>query len=108
MAADSSVGLVAIMTPQPGKLDRLMEQATSIVRTTEPGAIRYQFHVEVKGAERGDSVVTIEQYEDQAAWDSHCQGEATQFMSKAMTDEGILAKPPAVTFIKHIAGWANR
>ncbi|KAL9580212.1 MAG: hypothetical protein Q9203_006394 [Teloschistes exilis] len=107
MAADSSVGLVAIMTPQPGKLDRciqLMEQATSIVRTTEPGAIRYQFHVEVKGAERGDSVVTIEQYEDQAAWDSHCQGEATQFMSKAMTDEGILAKPPAVTFIKHIAG----
>ncbi|KAL9584001.1 MAG: hypothetical protein Q9212_002384 [Teloschistes hypoglaucus] len=106
MAADHSVSLVAIMTPQVGKLDRciqLMEQATSIVRTTEPGTIRYQFHVEVKGAERGDCLVTIEQYEDQAAWDSHCQGEATQFMSKAMTDEGILAKPPAVTFIKHVA-----
>ncbi|KAL8734608.1 MAG: hypothetical protein Q9181_003142 [Wetmoreana brouardii] len=85
-----------------------MEQATRMVRETEPGALRYQLHLETKGHERGESVVFLEQYEDQAAWDAHCQGEAYNYMSKTMADEDILAKHPAITFIRPIAGWASK
>ncbi|KAL8730241.1 MAG: hypothetical protein Q9166_004218 [cf. Caloplaca sp. 2 TL-2023] len=82
-----------------------MTEATHIVRDTEPGALRYHLHIEMNGKERGECIVFLEQYENQAAWDAHCQGKAYEFMSKTMTEENVLAKPPDIKFIKPIAGW---
>ncbi|KAL8950377.1 MAG: hypothetical protein Q9222_003594 [Ikaeria aurantiellina] len=99
------------MTPHAEKMDRCIEiltEATRIVNRTEPGALRYHLHVQMDGDKRGDSVVFIEQYENQAAWDKHCQGEGYSYLSKTMAEEDVLAKPPELKFIQPVAGWANR
>lgn len=86
MTSDTTVSLVAIMTPHPGRMDRvralhispsphtelklshpqaldLLTQATHMVRENEPGNIRYQLHVEMNGDERGESIVFLETYD---------------------------------------------
>ncbi|KAL8870241.1 MAG: hypothetical protein Q9174_003672 [Haloplaca sp. 1 TL-2023] len=81
------IKLVATLTPHPEKMDRcieVLETAAQMVHKSEPGALQYQLHVETNGDERGESVVFLEQYEDQAALDAHRQGQAWEYMSKAM------------------------
>ncbi|KAL9013446.1 MAG: hypothetical protein Q9173_001858 [Seirophora scorigena] len=118
MASDSLVSIVVTLTPHPDKLDRMLivitqcidilKEAIRIVRNTEPGNLRYHLNVEMKGDRRGESIVFLEDYENQAAWDNHCQGEAYDYMTKTFADEDILAKTPSLVFIKPLAGWTSR
>ncbi|KAL8899553.1 MAG: hypothetical protein Q9207_006137 [Kuettlingeria erythrocarpa] len=99
MASDSKINMVVTLTPHPDKMDRCIEimmQATQVVHRTEPGTLRYHLHVEMKDHQRGESIVFLEEYENQAAWDKHCQGEAYNYMGKTMGDEEILAHPPSM------------
>ncbi|KAI4248810.1 MAG: hypothetical protein L6R40_000821 [Gallowayella cf. fulva] len=86
----------------------LLTQATHMVRENEPGNIRYQLHVEMNGDERGESIVFLETYKDQAAWDAHCEGEAYKMLVKTMTEENLIAPPTVMKFIKPIAGWESK
>ncbi|KAL8925367.1 MAG: hypothetical protein Q9172_002247 [Xanthocarpia lactea] len=79
-----------------------------MVRENEPGNIRYQLHIETNGEDRGESLVFLETYENQAAWDAHCKGKAYQMLVKTMTEENLIPNPTTMKFMKPIAGWASR
>lgn len=40
----------------------ILKEAIRIVRETEPGNLRYHLNVEMKGDQRGESIVFLEEY----------------------------------------------
>ncbi|CBX95815.1 hypothetical protein IAQ61_004651 [Plenodomus lingam] len=104
----SPFDVIAIITPKPGKADRVQEllsTAAEAVKRDEPGTLRYHLQRETKGH---GVFVMLETYANQAALETHGKSEAYKALSRAMKQEDLLAAPMKVLFTKEVAGFASK
>lgn len=101
--------VIAIITPKPGKADRVQEllaTAATAVKANEPGTLRYHLHREVRGD--APAFIVLETYENQAAIEAHGKSEAFKTLGRTMQQEDLLAGPMKVMFTKEIGGYASK
>ncbi|MCJ1433625.1 hypothetical protein MMC27_002988 [Xylographa pallens] len=105
--SDQHVNLIAILTPAPGKKDRLREELHKIaheVYKREPEALRYHLHYQ----EATEEFVLIERYTSKAAFDTHKDQPAFQNLLKVCEEEHLLSKPLELKMLEPIGGHDNR
>ncbi|MCJ1402829.1 hypothetical protein MMC11_006050 [Xylographa trunciseda] len=105
--SDQHVNLVAILTPAPGKKDRLREELheiTEAVYRHEPDVLRYHLHYQDETGE----FVLIERYANTAAFDAHKAQAAFQKLVRVCEEENLLSKPLELKMLKPIGGHENR
>jgi len=106
----SEIHVVAVITPAPGKEDRVREgliALTENVKAHEPDVSKYHLFEQTNG--QGGNVFVVEEiYKDQATYDAHFKTEYFQALGKAIGDEGLLAAPLDIKTIKPIGGFVSR
>ncbi|MCJ1283571.1 hypothetical protein MMC26_002902 [Xylographa opegraphella] len=105
--SDQQVNLVAILTPAPGKTDRLREELHKITQEVykhEPEVLRYHLHYQ----KAPEEFVMIERYASKAAFDSHKDQPAFQNLLKVCEAEHLLSKPLELKMLESIGGHDNR
>jgi len=106
----TEVHVVALLTPAPGKHDRLKELLTNLannVQSSETGATKYQVFEQVNG--EGINVLVVEEtYKDQAAFDGHFKTPYFTALAKAIPEENLVAAPLDIKTIKPFAGFVSR
>ncbi|RMZ66834.1 antibiotic biosynthesis monooxygenase [Pyrenophora seminiperda CCB06] len=105
----SPFDIMAILTPKPGKADRLeslISAAAQTIKDTEPGTLRFHLQRETHGD--GPRFVVLETYADKAALETHVKGGVSQKMGKLFKEEDLLAKPMEVLFTKSVGGYASK
>lgn len=105
----SPFDVIAIITPKPGKADRvqeLLEIAAKAVKANEPGTLRYHLQRETKGD--SPTFVMLETYANQAALEAHAKSDDFKAMGRAFKKEDLLASPMKVMFTKEAAGYASK
>lgn len=91
------INVVAIMTPAPGKEDRLKSligELTTKVHDNEPNVSRYMA-TEAKDKD-GLKIVFIEQYQDEEANKRHVGMPHFKSFFKSLQSEGLLATAPQI------------
>ncbi|CAN9468743.1 unnamed protein product [Alternaria alternata] len=86
----SPFDVIAIITPKPGKADRveeLLTTAAKAVKANEPGTLRYA---------------------NKAALETHGKSEDFKKLGKTMKTEDLLAEPMKVLFTKEAGGYASK
>ncbi|CAK7220645.1 hypothetical protein SBRCBS47491_004258 [Sporothrix bragantina] len=97
--ADERIYMTAILTPTPGKEDRLEEvllKQAEHVRKNEPGTLRFQVQ---RGTERGGTetrFVVWEVYKDEASHKIHFESEALRNLMQTFQEEGLADGPKNV------------
>ena len=105
----SPFDVIAIITPKPGKADRveeLLTTAAKAVKANEPGTLRYHIHRQTKGD--APIFVMLETYANKAALETHGKSEDFKKLGKTMKTEDLLAEPMKVLFTKEAGGYASK
>ncbi len=81
--------IVARMRAADGKADTLVEHMKTLVMATreEPGCIQYDLH---RGIEDPNILVFVEEWETEALWRAHMNGDAIRAFNKSI-DAGSFA-----------------
>ncbi|GAB1730122.1 hypothetical protein NU195Hw_Modified_212t1 [Hortaea werneckii] len=96
--SSSEVSIVAIVKPNPGKLERLKEvisKAIEWIRDNEPDTLEFSLYE--CASEDGVQLSMVEKYASQAAMVRHEASEHYQEFFKSMTDENLIAGPPTMS-----------
>ncbi|MCJ1476687.1 hypothetical protein MMC13_005355 [Lambiella insularis] len=104
--SDQHVDLVAIMTPAPGKSERMKEELlkfSKMVHEKEPETLRYHLH-----QEEGGDFVLIERYLNQRAFENHMTSPDFQNLMKLGAEEQLLSKPPELKKLTPIGGYESK
>jgi len=104
-----TLDIVAIITPAPGKADRVQEllsQTAEHVKANEPGTLRYHLQRQTSG--ETPTFVMLETYKDKASITAHGGSDAFKALGRALKKEALLGKPMEVLFTKSVAGFASR
>ncbi|KAH8821753.1 hypothetical protein F5884DRAFT_101713 [Xylogone sp. PMI_703] len=107
----AQVDLLAILTPKPGKTDRVVELLKTLsewVKVNEPGTLRYHVHREVNKKNGVEEVFMLESYTDKKALGIHGNSDKFKAFSKALKDEGLLEGAPKLKFLKEEGGFASK
>ncbi|TAQ88271.1 hypothetical protein B7494_g3368, partial [Chlorociboria aeruginascens] len=99
----SPIDLIAILSPSPGKADRIEElllEVSEYVKKSEPGTLKYQIHREVSKKTGAGQVILFERYESKAALGVHAASTAFKDFNKKIAQEGLLGSPMQLKFIK--------
>ncbi|KAI8940543.1 hypothetical protein NX059_004221 [Plenodomus lindquistii] len=105
----SPFDVVAIITPKPGKIDRveeLLRTAAESVKANEPGTLRYHLQRETSG--NAPVLVMLETYANKAALETHGKSEAFKTLNSTMKKEGLLAEPLRIILTKEAGGYASK
>ncbi|MCJ1388790.1 hypothetical protein MMC18_001640 [Xylographa bjoerkii] len=105
--SDQHINLVAVLTPAPGKKDRLREELhkiTEAVYKHEPDVLRYQLHYQ----EETEEFVIFERYANKVAFDAHKEQAAFQNLIKTCNEEHLLSKPLELKMLQPIGGHESR
>ncbi|CAO2656508.1 Nn.00g053110.m01.CDS01 [Neocucurbitaria sp. VM-36] len=105
----SPFDIIAIMTPKPGKADRVQEllaTAAKAVKENEPGTLRYHVQRETKGD--SPSFVMLETYKDMASLEIHGKSDYFKNLGRTLKKEDLLAAPMKVMFTKEVGGYASK
>ncbi|MCJ1410889.1 hypothetical protein MMC19_004976 [Ptychographa xylographoides] len=105
--SDQVVDLVAILTPAPGKKDRveeLMLDLTKQVYKNEPDVLRYRLNYQ---EDTGEFVV-IERYSSKDSHENHVKQPGFQNLVKCVKEENLLSKPLELKILKPIGGHDSR
>jgi len=106
----SEIHILAILTPIPGKEDRIKEFLTGVaekVYKNEPDCSQYHVFEQVN-SESVNVIVLEETYKDQATVDAHFRTEYFQALGKMIKEEGLVSAPLDLKFIKPFTGFASR
>ncbi|RFU33889.1 hypothetical protein B7463_g2422, partial [Scytalidium lignicola] len=107
----SQVELLAIITPNPGKTDRVVELLKGMseyVKANEPGTLRYHIHREVNKKSGVEEVIMLETYTDKKALAAHGSSARFKAFGKQLKDEGLVQGPMNLKFLKVEGGFAAR
>ncbi|TKA81441.1 hypothetical protein B0A49_00284 [Cryomyces minteri] len=105
----SNLEVVAIISPAPGKADRVEElllQLAKHVHESEPETYKYHLHKEIDKKE--PEFVMIESYKNKESLKSHQGSDAFKSLVKQITEESLLAKPLAIYMLKAAGGFEKR
>ncbi|KAF2280368.1 uncharacterized protein EI97DRAFT_464335 [Westerdykella ornata] len=103
------IDILAIITPKPGKADRLAQvltEAAANVKDKEPGVLRYHISRETKGD--SSAFIILETYQDKAALDAHGKAEHFRNFGRQLKKEDLVAGPPKLYFTKPVGGYVSR
>ncbi|KAH7321940.1 hypothetical protein BKA65DRAFT_91351 [Rhexocercosporidium sp. MPI-PUGE-AT-0058] len=101
----SQIDIVAILSPKPGKADRLIEllsEVSEYVKANEPGTLKYQI------LRTKDEVVLIESYKDKAALGAHGSSKTFKTFQKKLRDEDLTGAPMQLKMLKDAGGFTSR
>ncbi|KAB8299797.1 hypothetical protein EYC80_000049 [Monilinia laxa] len=107
----SQIDLVAILFPKEGKADRVVELLNEIsiyVKANEPGTLKYEVNKEVNKESGAVEIIMMESYKDKAAIAAHGSSEQFKAFGKKLKDEGLIAKPMQLKFLKNVGGFSSR
>ncbi|KAF1964850.1 hypothetical protein BU23DRAFT_520477 [Bimuria novae-zelandiae CBS 107.79] len=108
------VQLVALVTPNPGKvhqLEKLQVAHCKWVEANEPGTLRFAFYKEILGdgeACATPKFVLHEIYKDRAALDAHLSSVHMARVLQAVEKEQLWAEPIKTMYVKHAGGFLGR
>lgn len=105
--SDQHVNLIAILTPAPGKKDRVREELHKLAQEVykhEPEVLRYHLYYE----EATEDFVIFERYASKAAFDTHRDQPAFQNLLKVGEEEQLLSRPLELKMLEPIGGHDNR
>jgi len=88
----SRVDLIAILTPKPGKTDRVVEvfiETAKQIEQSEPGTLKYQINREVNKKKGVEEVVVVESYENNKALAAHAASSTFKALSKKLKEEDL-------------------
>ncbi|KAJ4371973.1 hypothetical protein N0V83_003746 [Neocucurbitaria cava] len=105
----SPFDIIAIISPKPGKADRVQELLTTAaqsVKEKEPGTLRYHLQRETNGD--SPSFVMLETYKDKASLEIHGKSSYFKDLGRAFKKEDLLAGPMKVMFTKEVGGYASK
>ncbi|CAE7001520.1 hypothetical protein CFE70_001169 [Pyrenophora teres f. teres 0-1] len=105
----SPFDIVAILTPKPGKADRiesLISAAAKTIKDNEPGTLRWHVQRETNGD--APRFIVLETYANKAALETHMKSGIPQKIAKTFKEEELLAKPIEVLFTKGVGGFASK
>ncbi|KAF2133074.1 hypothetical protein P153DRAFT_364295 [Dothidotthia symphoricarpi CBS 119687] len=104
-----TIDVIALLTPNPGKADRVEELLTSAaasVKANEPGTLKYHLQRETKG--EAPRFFVLETYEDKAALATHAKTEYFAALGKAIREEELLVKPMEVFVTRGVGGFESK
>ncbi|TVY76007.1 hypothetical protein LSUE1_G005492 [Lachnellula suecica] len=106
----TQIDLVAIITPNKGKTDRIVELLQGVaeyVKKSEPGTIKYEIARSFNKAAGVEEVIMLESYKDKASLGIH--GNSTEFkaFNKKLQDEGLVTAPMQLKITKPAGGFAR-
>ncbi|EOO02225.1 putative antibiotic biosynthesis monooxygenase protein [Phaeoacremonium minimum UCRPA7] len=102
------VDLTAILTPNPGKIERIVALFRAVEKAAkagEPGTLRYEMHKGIKDKNGGVEELVVREVEE--AMQTHIAGSDCQVFIKAMEAES-LCENVKVIFHKPIVGVESR
>jgi len=102
------IELVAVLSPAPGKADRLLELMGGVAKHVldkEPGTLKYHL---LKQMGENPKVIVVEKYKDSAALKAHGKIPEFKEMNRTLKKEGILSGPTQIFAAKSAAGFASR
>ncbi|KAI7213529.1 hypothetical protein KC333_g6529 [Hortaea werneckii] len=100
----SEVSIIAIIKPNPGKLERLKQaiaEAIEWIRDNEPETLEFSLY-ECLG-EDGVQLSMFEKYASQAAMDRHVASEHYKEFFQYMMEEDLIAGPPTMSKGTYVA-----
>jgi len=106
----SQVDLIATLTPNPGKIDRVVElflETAEQVKQNEPGTLKYQIHREVNKKSGIEEVVIVETYANKQAFEAHGAGVPFKAVSKKLKEEDLTDGKIHIKFLKAEGGFAR-
>ncbi|TID26926.1 Dimeric alpha+beta barrel [Venturia nashicola] len=107
MAATEAVTLIAILSPKPGKKDRVIEIMKRIVDgviANEMGALQYEMFEDLETGE----ICFVEKYADGAAQKLHENTDYFRESIGTLVKEDLLSKEYELRFLKTVAGFQVR
>ncbi|KAF2435965.1 hypothetical protein EJ08DRAFT_645630 [Tothia fuscella] len=107
MAETEVVTVIAVLSPKPGKKQRVIELLTTLVNGVtahEPKTLQYEMHTQIDS----DDIVMIEKYVDVEARLIHRDQPHFMEMFKVIANEKLLSQDLELRVLKKIAGFANR
>jgi len=105
------IELIAILYPKEGKVDRvveLLDEMSSFVKNNEPGTLKYHIMRETNKKSGVEEVVMFESYESKEALGKHGGSKEFKDFNKKMQDEGLIASPMQLKFLKNAGGFGSR
>jgi len=102
------IDLVAILSPAPGKADRvleMMEAIGKIVLEKEPGTLKYEL---LKQTGDNPKIIVVEKYANGAALKVHGAFPEFKASFETMNSEGSLIGSPQIFIAKGVGGFASR
>ncbi|KIN06234.1 hypothetical protein OIDMADRAFT_17223 [Oidiodendron maius Zn] len=106
----SPIYLVAIITPKPGKADKVLELLqthSEFVKKNEPGTLKYEINVDTKPSGVKE-IVVVEIYQDKPAFNSHVSSEEMKVFQKTLLDGDMLDGPMQLKRVKTVGGFSSR
>ncbi|OJI87473.1 hypothetical protein ASPTUDRAFT_81002 [Aspergillus tubingensis CBS 134.48] len=88
--------IVAVLTPKPGKLDRVAElltKLTACVKKNEPGVLSFHLYKDFDRETGQEELVLVEKYVNKEAYDLHAELPDFQAMHATFRAEELMAKP---------------
>ncbi|GAT20329.1 hypothetical protein RIB2604_00700070 [Aspergillus luchuensis] len=95
--------IVAVLTPKPGKLDRVAElltKLTACVKKNEPGVLSFHLYKDFDRETGQEELVLVEKYVNKEAYDLHAELPDFQAMHATFRAEELMAKPILVKSVK--------
>ncbi|KAF8866038.1 hypothetical protein BDZ45DRAFT_668420 [Acephala macrosclerotiorum] len=106
----SNLDLIAILYPKEGKADRvveLLQQVAGYVKDNEPGTLKYQIVRQVNKKSGAEEIIMLESYKDKEALNTHGSSAAFKKFNKTLKDEGVIAAPMQLKFVKPVGGFSR-
>ncbi|RDK36539.1 hypothetical protein M752DRAFT_311078 [Aspergillus phoenicis ATCC 13157] len=95
--------IVAVLTPKPGKLDRVAElltKLTACVKKNEPGVLSFHLYKDFDRETGQEELVLVEKYVNKEAYDLHAELPDFQAMHATFRSEELMAKPILIKSVK--------
>ncbi|KAG0648524.1 hypothetical protein D0Z07_5264 [Hyphodiscus hymeniophilus] len=107
----SQIDLLAIISPKPGKADRvveLLQEVSEYVKNNEPDTLKYEIIREVNKKSGAEQVIMIETYKSKAAMGAHASSKDFKAFQKKMAQEDLVGAPMQLKFVKSVGGFPSR
>ncbi|KAH8598106.1 hypothetical protein B0O99DRAFT_507121 [Bisporella sp. PMI_857] len=106
----SQIDLIAVITPKPGKEDRVVEllkEMAVFVKENEPDVLRYHINVETKKSGEQE-VIMLETYKNKEAMRAHGTSKEFKAFQKKIAAEDLVGRPMQLKVVKPVGGFAAR
>ncbi|TVY34386.1 hypothetical protein LOCC1_G007826 [Lachnellula occidentalis] len=106
----SQIDLVAIISPSPGKTDRvveLLQQVAEYIKNNEHGTLKYNITRSFNKQAGVEEVIMIESYKDKAAMLAHGSSNEFKIFQKQMVAEGLVSAPMQLKITKPAGGFSR-